>query len=131
MILLIITEIRLVIHAIDHQSIQKITDLHVSVLLAPAPDIIHLPAHLLKIIERVRVFGKYLVAIILDPRWARFTRPALAVRRIRCSMDLGESLNLLQSSFKVASFIWPGWLVRYSTTVIISLHPMSPMMPSL
>ena len=31
MILLIITEIRLVIHAIDHQSIQKITDLHVSV----------------------------------------------------------------------------------------------------
>lgn len=68
MILLIITEIRLVIHAIDHQSIQKITDLHVSVLLAPAPDIIHLPAHLLKIIERVRVFGKYLVPIILDPK---------------------------------------------------------------
>ena len=37
-------------------------------LLAPAPDIIHLPAHLLEVIERVCVFDKYLVAIILESK---------------------------------------------------------------
>ena len=61
----------------DHQCIQKALDLYIPMPGAFSPDIVHLPANLLKIVKRIGVFREYLISVILDPQMRQINKPGV------------------------------------------------------
>lgn len=66
MILLNLTKFSLMCQAVNNEGIQETFDLHVPMFFTFPAYIIHLPAHLLKIVKGIGILIENFIAVILD-----------------------------------------------------------------